>query len=137
MEYAYGVTPAIGGTPENRRVPDLSFSIRIVLRGRPEIGLRHALLRFNKSSGRHLDENVMKLLYVHDRFGSLAGAEANALITATEFKARGHTLGILHGTTTKKGESAWTETFPWRFPLCEANRNAVEEALSHFQPDVV
>ena len=79
----------------------------------------------------------MKLLYVHDRFGSLAGAEANAYITAAEFKARGHTVGILHGLPTGKGESAWSETFGFRFPLPEPSADAARHALDDFQPDVV
>lgn len=79
----------------------------------------------------------MKLLYVHERFGSLAGAEANAHITATELKARGHELGILHGPTTGKGEAAWNETFPARFPLSNSGAQSVRAALSGFAPDVV
>lgn len=47
----------------------------------------------------------IKLLYVHERFGALAGAEANAHITATELGLRGHTMGILHGPRTGKNEA--------------------------------
>ena len=61
----------------------------------------------------------MRLLYVHERFGALAGAEANAHITATELGKRGHTLGILHGPSTGKNEPGWNATFPNRFPLGE------------------
>jgi len=80
----------------------------------------------------------MKLLYVHERFGALAGAEANAHITATELGKRGHTLGILHGPATGKNEPAWNTTFPHRYalpPQCTAA--ATRTALEHFQPDVV
>ena len=80
----------------------------------------------------------MKLLYVHERFGALAGAEANAHITATELGQRGHTLGILHGPGTGKNEPAWNATFPHRFPLGpSANAPVVADALRRFQPDAV
>ena len=52
----------------------------------------------------------MRLLYVHERFGALAGAEANAHITATELGKRGHALGILHGPSTGKNEAGWNTT---------------------------
>ncbi len=80
----------------------------------------------------------MKLLYVHERFGALAGAEANAHITATELGARGHALGILHGPSTGKNEAAWEKTFPARFPLGAGDNTAVvRAALDAFRPDVV
>ena len=80
----------------------------------------------------------MKLLYVHERFGALAGAEANAHITATELGQRGHQLGILHGPATGKNEPAWNATFPHRFALPpQATATATMAALDQFQPDVV
>ncbi len=80
----------------------------------------------------------MKILYVHERFGALAGAEANAHITATELGRSGHTLGILHGPGTGKNEPAWEATFPARFPLGAGdNALAVRKALQAFGPEVV
>ncbi|MCF7763743.1 MAG: glycosyltransferase family 4 protein [Verrucomicrobia bacterium] len=80
----------------------------------------------------------MKLLYVHERFGALAGAEANAHITATELAARGHSLGILHGPGTGKNEAAWQTTFPFRAELTRGNgATVVRKALADFQPDAV
>jgi glycosyltransferase involved in cell wall biosynthesis len=80
----------------------------------------------------------MKLLYVHERFGALAGAEANAQITASELGLRGHTIGILHGPPTGKGEAAWEKTFPRRFPLGAGDKGGVvRRALADFQPDAV
>ena len=80
----------------------------------------------------------MKLLYVHERFGSLAGAEANAHITATELGQRGHSIGILHGPSTGKGEPAWQATFPFRAPLGEGDNSAViKKALAEFQPEAI
>jgi glycosyltransferase involved in cell wall biosynthesis len=79
----------------------------------------------------------MKLLYVHDRFGALAGAETNIQITAAELKKRGHSLAILHGPGTGKGEETWSELF-LRFPLDEKdNRSATQSALQQFSPDLV
>ena len=80
----------------------------------------------------------MKLLYVHERFGALAGAEANAHITATELGLRGHRLGLLHGPSTGKNEAAWQATFAERFPLGPADNAAtVRAALEAFRPDAV
>ncbi len=80
----------------------------------------------------------MKILYVHERFGALAGAEANVHITATELGFRGHTLGILHGPGTGRNESAWESTFPHRFPMQRSgNAEVVKAALRRFQPEVI
>ena len=81
----------------------------------------------------------MKLMYVHERLGALAGAEANAHITATELGRRGHTLGLLHGPGTGKNEAAWAETFPSRFPLAGAADAAevVRAAIGRFAPDAI
>ena len=80
----------------------------------------------------------MKILYVHERFGALAGAEANAHITATELAARGHTTGILHGPGTGKNETGWQTTFNPRFALGTGdNAPVVRAALAAFQPDAV
>ena len=78
----------------------------------------------------------MKILYVHERFGALAGAEANAHITATELGLRGHTLGILHGPATGKHEDAWNTSFRERFPLhCKNNASVARNAVRDFRPD--
>ena len=80
----------------------------------------------------------MKLLYVHERFGALAGAEANAHITATELGKRGHAIGILHGPSTGKNEPGWQTTFPFRAALNPADNEAiVKKALADFSPDAV
>ncbi len=80
----------------------------------------------------------MNLLYVHERFGALAGAEANAQITAAELGRRGHALGILHGPGTGKNEAAWQATFPFRAPLGPGdNAVVVRRALAEFRPDAV
>jgi len=80
----------------------------------------------------------MKILYVHERFGALAGAEANAHITATELGKHGHTLGILHGPPTGKNEEAWRVTFPHRFPLDRGdNASRVSAVLKAYSPDVI
>ena len=80
----------------------------------------------------------MKLLYVHERFGALAGAEANAHITATELGKLGHAIGILHGPSTGKNEPGWQATFPFRAALSPADNEAiVKKALADFSPDAV
>src|SRR3954447_20791566 len=78
----------------------------------------------------------MKILFVHDRFGAFGGAESNALLTAAELKRRGHTVGILHGPVTGRGETSWRGTFSHFYALApEGNRERVRAALWDFQPD--
>jgi glycosyltransferase involved in cell wall biosynthesis len=80
----------------------------------------------------------MKLLYVHERFGALAGAEANAFITAQEIGKRGHTIGLLHGPGTGKNEDGWNAVFSARYSLEVSDpAAATRAALADFQPDVV
>ena len=79
----------------------------------------------------------MKLLFVHERFGALAGAESNILATATELKQRGHSVAILHGRATGKGEANWENIFEHRFPLGANHAARVGEVWEAFQPDLV
>lgn len=80
----------------------------------------------------------MRILFVHEKFGAFGGAEANVLATATELKERGHTVGILHGPHTGKGEAAWLNTFQNRFPFGHETESATGlAAWEGFQPDVL
>jgi glycosyltransferase involved in cell wall biosynthesis len=80
----------------------------------------------------------MRLLFVHDRFGALAGAEANLHATAVALKERGHEIGLIHGPRTGRGELEWHQTFSCRWSL-EVARPAVvlEHAFGAFEPDAV
>lgn len=78
----------------------------------------------------------MRLLFVHDRFGALAGAEVNLQLTAAALKNRGHETALLHGPPTGKGEAGWCELFPDRFALGEGH-SPTRRALDTFQPDAV
>jgi hypothetical protein len=64
----------------------------------------------------------MKILYVHERFGALAGAEANVSIVASALAKRGLSVAILHGQGTGKNEDAWRSIFPHRFPISPSPR---------------
>src|SRR5258708_6316098 len=80
----------------------------------------------------------MRLLFVHDRFGAMAGAEVNLQLTAAALKSRGHKPGLLHGPPTGKGEPAWRDLFPERFAFTNGNNSlATRDALEAFQPDAV
>lgn len=80
----------------------------------------------------------MRLLFVHERFGALGGAEANACITASELSRRGHHVALLHGPRTGKDENTWNQVFSSRFTLeGKAVTGVVARALTSFQPDVV
>jgi glycosyltransferase involved in cell wall biosynthesis len=74
----------------------------------------------------------MNILYIHERFGALAGAEANVFITATELAGRGHKVGILHGPSTKKNEAGWEKIFEFRAPL---DARTLQAQVERFQPD--
>jgi glycosyltransferase involved in cell wall biosynthesis len=74
----------------------------------------------------------LNLLYIHERFGALAGAEANVLITATELSARGHKVGILHGPSTGKNEAGWKNVFEFREPL---DARTISKYVAAFRPD--
>lgn len=80
----------------------------------------------------------MRVLFVHERLGSLGGAEANVLVTATEFRRRGHEVALAHGAGTSRGEAEWNETFSQRFPLVTSRGGeALRAAILAAQPDVV
>jgi glycosyltransferase involved in cell wall biosynthesis len=92
------------------------------------------------SKARLMPHNVraMRLLFVHDRFGAMAGAEINLQLTAAELKNRGHILAILHGPSTGKGELKWRELFNERFELAVGSGfAALREAIDAFAPDAV
>src|SRR5436190_21028076 len=80
----------------------------------------------------------MRLLFVHERLGAMAGAEVNAYVTAADLRQRGHTIGLLHGPSTGKSEPAWHETFSERFALAARNNvQLTQAAVDQFDPDVV
>ena len=81
----------------------------------------------------------MRVLFVHERFGALGGAESNLVTTADELKAKGHSVGLLHGPGTGKGESRWDEVFEWKYALNSnvSTELSVGDAVQEFMPDVV
>lgn len=80
----------------------------------------------------------MRLLFVHERFGALGGAEANVLLTASELKRRGHSIGIVHGAGTGRQEDVWREAFADRYPLpAVVSAESLRGAIAQFVPDVL
>jgi glycosyltransferase involved in cell wall biosynthesis len=86
----------------------------------------------------------MRILFVHDRFGSLGGAESNILAVAQALKERGHGVAIVHGPGTGQGEERWRQTFDACFGLDAARPSkpsskcqTVQAALWGFKPDVL
>ena len=68
----------------------------------------------------------------------MAGAEANAHITSTELRRRGHQVGILHGPSTGKNEEGWRATFPQSYSLGTGDvSTTTREALRSFDPELV
>jgi glycosyltransferase involved in cell wall biosynthesis len=79
----------------------------------------------------------MRLLFVHERFGALGGAESNILLTARELRLRGHSVGMAHGGG-DAGDGDWHDVFLDRFPLGESDAAGdLDRALTQFQPDIV
>jgi glycosyltransferase involved in cell wall biosynthesis len=80
----------------------------------------------------------MRILFVHERFGALGGAESNALLTANALAQRGFDIGLLHGSGTGKDEVNWQRAFPHRFDLSQGRESeAAAAALTEFNPDVI
>lgn len=80
----------------------------------------------------------MRILFLHERFGAWAGAEANLLATAVELQERGHDVGLVHGPRTGRGEMEWHETFTRRWSLAVAQPPIViRRAVSAFEPDII
>lgn len=79
----------------------------------------------------------MRILYVHERLGALAGAEANVVITAEELGAAGHEIGILHGPPTGKDMERWNRVFPSQYAFGHAPAEATVRALADFRPDAI
>jgi len=78
----------------------------------------------------------MRLLYVHECFGSQGGAEANVLDTARELSRRGHQVALVSRLKSGRGEAEWTKVFGSRtyFPESEAAWRGIVEAE---HPDAV
>lgn len=53
----------------------------------------------------------MRILLVHDIFGSLGGAETNVFAAADALSRRGHQVGLLAQKSSGKGEQPWRELF--------------------------
>jgi len=77
----------------------------------------------------------MNLLYVHESFGSLGGAEANVLITATELRKRGITVGLWTRRATGRGEEAWTATFGKN--VWHLGTHSLADIRAAFTPDLI
>jgi glycosyltransferase involved in cell wall biosynthesis len=78
---------------------------------------------------------TLRLLYVHESFGSLGGAEANVLITATEMRKRGVEVGLWTRRPTGRGEENWHATFGPR--VWRLGEHTLADVRAAFAPDVV
>jgi glycosyltransferase involved in cell wall biosynthesis len=77
----------------------------------------------------------MKILLVHDIFGSFGGAEANVFATAGGLRARGHEVALLARRPSGKGEPAWREIFGTH--LYELNSEPPAAVARRFGAEVV
>jgi glycosyltransferase involved in cell wall biosynthesis len=80
------------------------------------------------------------LLFVHERFGTMAGAEINALLTAAELRQRGHTVGIVHGAAGGGEGGGWRRAFSHCFSWGEGDGEApkaMRAAVNEFRPEVI
>jgi glycosyltransferase involved in cell wall biosynthesis len=94
-------------------------------------------LLFTLNAGNGTAHALMKILFVHERFGALGGAEANILATARELKTRGHSVAVFHGPGTGKCEHEWRETFENRFAFPHSSHTQESATWQSFQPDVI
>lgn len=76
----------------------------------------------------------MRLLYVHESFGSLGGAEANVFITGGELKARGVEIGLWTRRGTGKAEEKWRALFGEH--VYWEGKDTLESVRARFSPDV-
>ena len=80
----------------------------------------------------------MKLLFVHDRFGSFGGAESNIAAVAQAFREKRQRIAILHGPGTGHGEERWRQIFEQRHPLVKGRTcESIQAALWNFEPDAL
>jgi len=78
--------------------------------------------------------NPLRILFAHERFGDVGGAETNIRATASELARRGHEVGLFHGPHTGHGQSNWDTLFPWKASWSEM---PLERAVKDFSPDVI
>lgn len=87
---------------------------------------------------RNATDPYMKILFAHQYFGALGGAETNIHLTATELQKRGHSVALLHVTETGRGTESWHEIFPTRFQLSASDiPGCIASALDSFDPDLI
>ena len=74
----------------------------------------------------------MKLLFVHQNFGALGGAEANIQLSAKELQCRGHVVGLLHelghifgAEHVQDRDSIMYEDFEYRSDFDDKNREII------------
>jgi glycosyltransferase involved in cell wall biosynthesis len=80
----------------------------------------------------------MKLLFVHDRFGAMGGAESNIFAVAHALREKGHRVAILHGPGTGRAEDRWRELFHECHPLEKSRKcESIQSALWQFEPDAL
>ena len=77
----------------------------------------------------------MRLLFVHQSFGSLGGAESNIFAAAGELRLRGYHVGLLTREGTGRGEAAWRELFGDN--LFFLKRTDAPDAIRRFRPDAL
>jgi len=68
----------------------------------------------------------MKIMYVHENFGFLGGAESNIYTTARELKARGHQVSVAYEKSTGKDEARWKDNFEKSLSISDLNGHSSE-----------
>jgi glycosyltransferase involved in cell wall biosynthesis len=81
------------------------------------------------------EKREMKILLVHDIYGSFGGAETNVLATAEALIGRGHEVGLLARSSSGRGEAAWRELFGES--LYGLAGEPTSEIAARFAPDVI
>src|SRR5579859_287765 len=79
-----------------------------------------------------------RLLFVHEKCGDFAGAEANIQLAGAELRARGYATSLLYEQKTGRNEQQWQQLFQpcLSLPL-RGKCGAVQDAIRSFAPDLI
>jgi glycosyltransferase involved in cell wall biosynthesis len=71
----------------------------------------------------------VKILFVHQYFGAMGGAETDILLAAESLRRRGHSVSLLYASRTGRGEDVWEQTFSERHSLTGGSTREETDAI--------
>lgn len=84
----------------------------------------------------------MKILFVHETYGTLAGAEQNIRLTGEALKEKGHDLSFLYSVNNHRDESIYHAIFtayhlPFDHTASTEREQRIKDLLTTIQPDII